>query len=43
MFSYRFDILIKKILLKNKKKYFNIFTNKKPFKKYLLSFFQTPS
>jgi len=33
MFLYRFDVLMQKIILKNKKIYFNIFLNKIYFKK----------
>jgi hypothetical protein len=41
IFSYYFDMLMSKIIFKNKKKYyFNIFSSKKYFKKQLLFDFQ---
>jgi len=38
IFFNRFDVLILKIILKNKKFYFNIFTSKKHFKKQPLPY-----
>jgi len=43
MFLYYFDMLMLKIILKNKKNYFNEFYNEKHFKKQLLLYSQTPS
>jgi hypothetical protein len=42
MFLNHFDVLISKIILKNKKNYFNAFSREKYFEKQQQSHFQTP-
>ena len=41
MFFNRFDVLMSKIILKNKKNYFNVFLSKKHFEHLSLPQFQT--
>jgi hypothetical protein len=43
IFSDRFNVLILKIIFKNKKYYFNVFSSEKHFELQLLLHFQTPS